>query len=199
MTTRAPRIGDQDDAPKIIEPEEVEALLDACKLGRQVDLRNRAAFEAMYRAGLRVSEVADLRLEDVQIDGDWPHLHVRNGKGGKARNVPVGEKLAAWLARWRDARPAAANGIFFTTREGGAVSANYLRQAMKRLAREAGLPEWLHPHTLRHCYATERLEANYTLREVQALLGHSSMASTQVYLHVRDQQLAERVAGDPEL
>jgi integrase len=194
----APTIA-EDDLPKVIAPSEVERLLNACKLGVRVERRSRAMLECMYLAGLRVSEVCALRPEDVNFTGGFPHLHVEHGKGNRRRNVPIGPRLRQRLMAWDDERDPDV-GTFFHTRPGGPVSTRYMRRVVNRLCERAGLdPMKVSPHTLRHCYATERLESDYTVRDVQQLLGHKSLNTTMVYLHVRNQELVTAVNEDPRL
>ncbi len=194
----APTIAEED-LPKVIAPEEVEDLLNACRMSNETGRRNRVMLETMYLAGLRVSEVCALRPEDVRFDGGFPHLHIEWGKGSRRRNVPIGPRLRARLMEWDNRRdPEAAT--FFHTRKGTPVRCNHLRQTVNRLCECVGLdPKKVSPHTLRHCYATERLESDYTVRDVQQLLGHKSLNSTMIYLHVRNQALVSAVNEDPRL
>lgn len=145
----------------------------------------------MYRAGLRVSEVVNLRPGDIRWrDGI---LEIQRGKGRKDRNVPVDQETLGWLQAWDAKRPKSRH--FFSTLKSRALSARYLQQMVKRLAHRAGLAraDRITPHVLRHSYATELLNGGFTIREVQQLLGHASVATTQVYLHVRPDDLAAKI------
>ena len=193
-----------EDVPKIIDPGEAEAVLDANRQTRRIGRRNRAILETAYLAGLRISEILALRPEDVRIGDpdsptDFPHIHVAHGKGDRARNVPCGDRLRTRLQSWaRERDPKAAT--FFHTRTLTPVQASYMRRKVSELCRTVGIdPLRVSPHTFRHCYATERLEAGYTLAEVKDLLGHRSMSSTTLYLHTRSPELFAHVAADPRL
>ena len=173
----APRRGRRlPDAPR---EAEVERELAALEGDGPVELRNRALVELVYSAGLRSAEAVGLDLGDVDFEQEL--VHVRRGKGGKERVVPLGEEAAFWLARYlREARPALARGaedaVFLSVR-GRRLDTSTLR----RLAP--------HPHRLRHAFATHLLEGGADLRTIQELLGHSSLSTTQVYSHVDARRL----------
>jgi site-specific recombinase XerD len=162
----------------------------------------------MAESGLRVSEVVSLRMRDVSAKRD--RLRIMNGKGGD-RNVPLTEagtaRLVTWLAlrdqlvpdspfvfpqlrtaAYRDAH-AKADPKF----RGTQLSTAYVRSMTARLGRKAGIERRSNPHAFRHTAASAMIEANYSLPEVQAMLGHRNVATTSIYLHVRDGRLAERV------
>ena len=183
--------------PVVLDKTEAEALLAQPNTDCPTGLRNRAILELAYRAGLRVSELVKLRPANIR----WREglLEIRNGKGGRDRNVPVGPATLAWLRAWKAERPA--GRTFFGTLKGGPLSARYLQQLVKRLAVKALGEERgarVHPHTLRHSYATSLLDDGFTIREVQDLLGHASVATTQVYLHVRPGDLAAKIRAREE-
>ena len=141
-------------------------------------LRNRALVELVYSAGLRSAEAVGLDLGDVDFEQEL--VHVRRGKGGKERVVPLGEEAAHWVARYlHDARPALARAdpALFVSARGKRLDTSTLR----RLAP--------HPHRLRHAFATHLLEGGADLRTIQELLGHSSLSTTQVYSHVDARRL----------
>jgi site-specific recombinase XerD len=142
-------------------------------------LRNRALVELVYSAGLRSSEAVGLDLGDVDFEQEL--VHVRNGKGGKERMVPLGEEAAHWVSRYlRDARPELARGandaLFLSTR-GRRLDTSTLRRIAP------------HPHRLRHAFATHLMEGGADLRTIQELLGHSSLSTTQMYAHVDAKRL----------
>jgi integrase/recombinase XerD len=173
----APRRGRRlPDAPHA---DEVEAALAALEGEGPVPLRNRALVELVYSAGLRSAEAVGLDLGDVDFEQEL--VHVRSGKGGKDRVVPLGEEAAHWLARYlRDARPAlaaAANNALFLSVRGKRLDTSTLRRLVP------------HPHRLRHAFATHLLEGGADLRTIQELLGHSSLSTTQVYSHVDARRL----------
>ena len=173
----APRRGRRlPDAPRRTE---VDAELAALEGEGPLALRNRALVELVYSAGLRSAEAVGLDLADVDFEQEL--VHVRRGKGGKDRVVPLGEEAAAWLGRYlRDARSALARGAndaLFLSASGRRLDTSTLR----RLAP--------HPHRLRHAFATHLLEGGADLRTIQELLGHSSLSTTQVYSHVDARRL----------
>jgi len=180
--------------PKIMEKHEVAELLAQPNTGCPTGLRNRAILEVMYRAGLRVSEVCNLRPRDIRWQAQ--ELTVVAGKGDKDRVVPFGRELENWLRMWADRRPTVGNGtgFFFCTLQGGRMSPRYLQQLVKRLATKAGLdPEQVTPHVLRHTCATELLDEGFTIREVQEVLGHARVETTQIYTHVRPKALGDKL------
>ncbi|HVS86014.1 MAG TPA: tyrosine-type recombinase/integrase [Gaiellaceae bacterium] len=173
----APRRGRRlPDAPRAAE---VEQTLGALEGEGAVALRNRALVELVYSAGLRSAEAVGLDLGDVDFEQEL--VHVRGGKGGKDRVVPLGEEAAHWLARYlRDARPElvrGANDALFVSVRGRRLDTSTLRRLVP------------HPHRLRHAFATHLLEGGADLRTIQELLGHSSLSTTQVYSHVDAKRL----------
>jgi len=165
------------DAPK---PKDVDAMLEELAHdGGPLGLRNRALVELVYSAGLRSAEAMALDLGDVDFEQEA--VHVREGKGGKDRVVPLGEEAAHWLARYlREARPqlvrGAQNALFVSVR-GRRLDTSTLRRLVP------------HPHRLRHAFATHLLEGGADLRAIQELLGHSSLSTTQMYSHVDGKRL----------
>lgn len=158
--------------------------------------RDRAIFELLYGSGLRVSELTGLSLED--IDAEEQSLRVR-GKGNKERVVPYGSKARAALeaygpAREKLARRGAARGkreAVFVNGRGGRLTARSVARLVKKYAREAEIHWNLHPHSLRHAFATHLLADGADLRAIQELLGHKSLSTTQRYTHVSIRQLME--------
>jgi len=173
----APRRGRRlPDAPR---RDAVEKQLAALEGEGPLHLRNRALVELVYSAGLRSAEAVGLDLGDVDFEQEL--VHVRSGKGGKDRVVPLGEEAAHWVARYlHEARPELARGAagaLFLSTNGRRLDTSTLR----RLAP--------HPHRLRHAFATHLLEGGADLRTIQELLGHSSLSTTQVYSHVDARRL----------
>ncbi len=119
---------------------------------------------------------------------------MRGGKGGKDRNIPVDSEVQGWLRAWQAQRPGRRQR-FFTNLQGKPLSARYLQQAVKRLSHKAGLErtDLVTPHTFRHSYATQLLNDGFTIREVQTLLGHSNVSTTQIYTQVEPRALAEKI------
>ncbi len=164
------------DAPK---QAEVEALVDSVDVDGPLGLRNTALVELVYSAGLRAAEAVGLDLGDVDFEQE--RVHVREGKGGKDRVVPLGEEAGALVARYlSEARPELARGAenaLFLSARGRRLDTSTLRRLVR------------HPHRLRHAFATHLLEGGADLRTIQELLGHSSLSTTQMYSHVDAKRL----------
>ena len=171
--------------PTVLSPAEVARLLAAVRLHRY-----RAFFSLVFDTGLRISEAAGLKVGD--IDRARGVIHVRQGKGGKDRQVKLGERLYAILqAYWREDRMAgphpesiSKDSLVFANAKGGPFCQVTARLALRRAAQEAGITKPITPHTLRHSFATAQLEAGTDLRVVQAQLGHARITSTEHYLQV---------------
>ncbi|HSX21212.1 MAG TPA: tyrosine-type recombinase/integrase [Gaiellaceae bacterium] len=173
----APRIGRR--LPEATRRQDIETELTALEGDGPLPLRNRALVELVYSAGLRSAEAVGLDLGDIDFEQEL--VHVRRGKGGKERVVPLGEEASHWVARYvREARPAlvsGANDALFVSARGKRLDTSTLR----RLAP--------HPHRLRHAFATHLLEGGADLRTIQELLGHNSLSTTQMYSHVDARRL----------
>lgn len=166
------------------------------------DLCNRAMFELMYSSGLRVSELAGLDVAYAKGEGGapaslgWVDLDagevVVTGKGSKMRRVPVGTHAVAALAAWLAVRPAPrdASGALFLSSRGSRISARVLQLRLKAHAKQVGTAVNVHPHVLRHSFASHVLQSSGDLRAVQDMLGHASITSTQVYTALDFQHLA---------
>ncbi|HSW84727.1 MAG TPA: tyrosine recombinase XerC [Usitatibacter sp.] len=176
--------------PATLSPDEAVRLV-AIDDDSDMGMRDHAIFELAYSSGLRVSELAGLDME--ALDASTGEVRV-TGKGSKTRIVPVGEPalkaLAAWGAiRARLARPG--EKALFVGRSGRRVSVRELQRRIKRWAAAAGIDTDVHPHMLRHSFASHVLQSSGDLRAVQEMLGHASIASTQVYTHLDFQHLAK--------
>ena len=180
--------------PRALSPDEANALLEPTG-DDLLDLRDQAIFELFYSSGLRLAELDGL---DVNCLADVAAGEIRVlGKRGKTRIVPVGararEAIAAWAAR-RGELLKAANGdetALFLGRNGRRLSMRTIQSRLKRRALLLGLPTHVHPHMLRHSFASHVLQSSGDLRAVQEMLGHASIASTQVYTHLDFQHLAK--------
>ena len=180
-----PKVGRR--LPKALRRDQVAALLGAPPADTPVGLRDRAALELLYGSGARVSELAGLDTDAVDLSSGTARLF---GKGSKERIVPLGEPACLAVERWLSGgRPVLAErasspppALFLTTR-GARVSSGDLRTAVRRAAAAAGLGT-VTPHTLRHSYATHLLEGGADLRSVQELLGHVALSTTQIYTAV---------------
>lgn len=178
--------------PKVMSEAQVEALLAAPDIATARGLRDRAMLETLYAAGLRVSELVNLKCHEVGFNEGVARVQ---GKGGKERLVPLGEVALDWLRHYLDeARPAILQGrmsdALFVTARGGAMTRQRFWILVKHHALAAGIaPEKLSPHVLRHAFATHLLNHGADLRVVQLLLGHADISTTQIYTHVARERL----------
>jgi len=151
--------------------------------------RDHAMLELLYSSGLRLAELVSLNLDSL----DLAQGEVRvTGKRGKTRIVPVGSKARESLERWLSIRPSLAHHncqALFVSRQGKRLGARSVQKRLAKLARESGLPQHLHPHMLRHSFATHLLESSGDLRAIQEMLGHSDLSTTQIYTHLNFQYL----------
>jgi integrase/recombinase XerC len=149
-------------------------------------------FELFYSSGLRLSELAALNLNDVDLDDQT--LTVKSGKGGKARILPVGGKAAVALRKWLPLRNGTADAkedALFTSAKGFRLGVRSIQLRLERWCIAKGVAEHIHPHMLRHSFASHLLESSRDLRAVQELLGHSNIGTTQIYTHLDFQHLAD--------
>ncbi len=199
---RGPKV--QRPIPRFLQVDEASELVENPTQQGWFRLRNLALLELGYGAGLRASELAALDRGDLNL-GERLVL-VRAGKGGKQRRVPFGPPAAEALQRWLEEKQAPAVSPLFLNRHGGRLSV----RAIHRIVRDAGVNNGLagvHPHALRHSFATHLLSGGADLRSIQEMLGHASLSTTQRYTHVSMDQLLEahrrahphaRAAGVPE-
>jgi len=176
--------------PKYLSEAEVKSLLGRPDPADSRGLRDRAMLELMYASGLRVSELVGLRLIDVRLKDEFI---LCRGKGAKERIVPMGKSAVAAIGRYLEkARPEFARKeteALFLTRRGGPFTRQGFWKILKGHARAAGLQAKVHPHVLRHSFATHLLEHGADLRSVQMMLGHSQITTTQIYTHVSRDRL----------
>jgi integrase/recombinase XerC len=176
--------------PAALSPDEASRLL-AIDDQSPLALRDRAMLELFYSSGLRLSELAGLTVERI----DWSSGEVRVwGKGAKERIVPVGSAALSALRAWLPARDAflrAATPALFVTQTGSPLSVRAIQARLRDWAIRQGLPRHVHPHMLRHSFASHVLQSSGDLRAVQEMLGHASIASTQVYTHLDFQYLSK--------
>jgi len=189
-TVRTPK--QEQKLPRHLRPGEIETLLEAADGEEPLARRDRALLELLYATGLRVGELVRL---------DWPDLDLEArvlrvlGKGGKERMVPFGRPavvaIEAWREHWASVRGAAGDDEepLILNHRGGRLSARSVRRIVDRAVERASLAGGVHPHTLRHTFATHLLEGGADLRTIQELLGHSSLATTQRYTHVDIERL----------
>lgn len=176
--------------PVVMSVEEVEALLEAPDMSKDTGIRDRAMLEVMYSSGLRVSELINLQLNQIDsVNG----IITLIGKGNKQRSIPIGEFALEYLNKYikevRYKNKRAKNKYVFLNRNGEPLSRQYFFMQIKKYALEADIDKEISPHTLRHCFATHLLENGAELRMVQEMLGHSNIATTQIYTHVSSKRV----------
>lgn len=182
--------------PGTLNTAEVDALLSAPTGGDAHALRDRAILELFYSSGLRVSELAGLALQQVDLEAGFLRVF---GKGSKERVVPVGGKAAEalkdYLASGRPhfVKPKTGSQLFLSER-GGAISRQMLWVLVKKYAKRAGIEKTVKPHLLRHSFATHLLGGGADLRAIQEMLGHANIATTQIYTAVDEKRLVDQHA-----
>jgi integrase/recombinase XerC len=177
---RAPRL--RRPLPLHLGEAEVARLIEAA-----AGVRDRALLETLYGAGLRVSELVGLDLEDLDLERGIARVR---GKGRKERLAPLGGAAVRELRAWLEARPRGEQArAVFTNARGGRLTARSVHRVVKACAARAGVDARVRPHALRHSFATHLLDRGANLREVQELLGHKNLATTQVYTHVSLERL----------
>jgi integrase/recombinase XerC len=178
--------------PKALSPDLMAKLLEG-PASAPAEWRDKAMFELFYSSGLRLAELVSLDVADA--DGILRQAEVTvTGKGAKTRTVPVGSKARAALETWLGKRTALARPdepALFVGARGRRIGATSVRHALSQWASRLGLPQHVHPHMLRHSFATHVLQSSGDLRAVQEMLGHSSISTTQVYTHLDFQHLAK--------
>lgn len=177
--------------PQVLSEQQVLELMAAPDVTTPLGLRDRAILELMYASGLRVSEVVELPISQLNLSAG---LVMVTGKGNKERLVPLGEHAADWLSKYiQFARPVLlknqVSDSLFISRIGRKMTRQTLWHRIKNLALEAGISAQLSPHTLRHAFATHLINYGADLRSVQLLLGHSDLSTTQIYTHVAKERL----------
>ncbi|MCS6785572.1 MAG: tyrosine recombinase XerC [Thiobacillaceae bacterium] len=175
--------------PHTLSPDAVAQLLAPAAAADALALRDRAMFELMYSSGLRLSELVGLNLGEVDLAAGEVTV---TGKGRKTRIVPVGRMAIAALQAWLAVRPSVARDerALFVGARGGRISPRVVQVQLKRLGLSRGLTTRVHPHALRHSFASHLLQSSGELRAVQEMLGHASLSTTQVYTHLDYQHLA---------
>lgn len=177
--------------PKTLTEQDVENLLQAPDLGDPIDYRDRVMLEVLYASGLRVTELVELQLGQLNLN----HGVIRVlGKGSKERLVPLGDEAIHWLSQYiRDVRPLFGLPVddetLFPSKRGQMMTRQTFWHRIKRHALNAGIDKELSPHVLRHAFATHLLNHGADLRVVQMLLGHSDLSTTQIYTHVAQHRL----------
>lgn len=177
--------------PETLSVNEIEALLSQPDIRDKQGIRDRAILETLYATGMRVSEAANLRLDNVNLDIGFLRCL---GKGNKERVIPLGKKAIASLKRYLEvSRPKQLKGrqsdFLFLNRFGKRISRQSLWKIIKRYARQARIKKSIKPHILRHSFATHLLERGADLRSVQEMLGHANISTTQIYTHISRERL----------
>lgn len=174
--------------PKVLDVDQMTGILDA-EADSALELRDLAMFELFYSSGLRLSEL--VMLDAADLDFAEGFVTVRFGKGGKQRQVPLGSKAVIAIRSWLGVRPGLSSAALFTSNLGRRLSRRTVQLRLNRWVAKLGLDEHVHPHMLRHSFASHLLESSQDIRAVQELLGHSSVATTQIYTHLDFQHLAK--------
>jgi integrase/recombinase XerC len=173
--------------PQVLDADEAKALVEV-PTDVRLGLRDRALLELFYSSGLRLSEVCALRWRDLHLDDG---LVTVLGKGSKQRSVPVGSHARAALAAWRAEQAPASTDVPVFPGRNGPITPRAVQLRLRLLAQKQGLFKRVHPHLLRHSFASHVLESSGDLRGVQELLGHADIATTQIYTHLDFQHLAK--------
>lgn len=192
LPLETPRISHQ--LPDVLAIEEIDAIISSIDLSVPEGRRNRAIIETLYSCGLRVSELCSLRLSQLHLDENFVIVY---GKGSKERIVPMSPAAVEYIRNYinddRNTPKRDYEDIVFLNRLGTGLSRVMVFKIIKRLTLLAGIEKSVSPHTLRHSFATHLLEGGANLRTIQMMLGHESIATTEVYLHVDSTRLREEI------
>ena len=177
--------------PSVLSIADVEALIAQTDLRKKGGIRDRAILEVLYATGMRVSELTQLNLRDINLDVGFVRCL---GKGNKERIIPLGRKAIICLKRYIEReRPyflkKASTNVLFLTRLNKRISRQSIWKIMKKYARQARIKKEIRPHILRHSFATHLIERGADLRSVQEMLGHSDISTTQIYTHINKDRL----------
>ncbi|MGY3266098.1 tyrosine recombinase XerC [Lysobacter sp. HA35] len=173
--------------PRVLDPDEAKMLVET-PVDAPLGLRDRALLELFYSSGLRVSELCGLRWAQIDLDDSLVTVH---GKGKRERTVPIGSHARAALGEWRASTGAKSDDAVFPGRAGSPITTRAVQLRVRQLAERQGLFKQVHPHMLRHSFASHILESSGDLRGVQELLGHADLSTTQIYTHLDYQHLAK--------
>lgn len=189
----SPQLGDH--LPEVLTTEEVDRLEHAIDLSKWEGQRNKAIIEVLFSCGLRVSELVTLRLSDLYLEEHFVRVV---GKGRKERLVPISESAVRQLQLWfidrnlMDIKPGEEDYVFLN-RRGAHLTRTMILIMIKRLGEEAGISKTISPHTLRHSFATALLAGGADLRAIQAMLGHESIGTTEIYTHIDTHELRREI------
>ena len=177
--------------PSTLDVDQISGLLDHVNQNTFIGCRDRAIMELFYSSGLRLAELAGLNCRDVDLADQLVYV---TGKGDKNRVVPVGGKAISAIKVWlqcRDEHRLFNEVALFVSKRGGRLGVRSIQQRLRHWGKQQGISDRVHPHRLRHAFASHMLEASGDLRAVQELLGHADISTTQVYTHVDFQHLAK--------
>jgi integrase/recombinase XerC len=177
--------------PKTLDVDQINGLLEA-GANSALEIRDLAMFELFYSSGLRLGELAALNLTDLDLPDN--SLIVRTGKGGKSRILPIGSKAVTAINNWLQQRltnVAVSEPALFVSTRGTRLGQRSIGLRLQQWCKKKGIAEHIHPHMLRHSFASHLLESSQDLRAVQELLGHSNISTTQIYTHLDFQHLAD--------
>lgn len=189
----SPQLGDH--LPEVLTTEEVDRLEQAIDLSKWEGQRNKAIIEVLFSCGLRVSELVTLHLSDLYLEEHFVRVV---GKGRKERLVPISESAVKQLQLWfidrnlMDIKPGEEDYVFLN-RRGAHLTRTMILIMIKRLGEEAGISKTISPHTLRHSFATALLAGGADLRAIQAMLGHESIGTTEIYTHIDTHELRREI------
>ena len=189
----SPQIGEH--LPEVLSPEEIDQLEDSIDLSKWEGHRNKAIIEVLFSCGLRVSELVNLKLSNLYLDEEFVRVL---GKGSKERLVPISQRAIKELGYWfkgrchMDIKPGEEDYVFLN-RRGAHLTRVMILIMIKRQAEAAGIKKTISPHTLRHSFATALLEGGADLRVIQALLGHESIGTTEIYTHIDTSTLRREI------
>lgn len=188
----APKIGRK--LPDTLSTQEIDRLVTAIDLSKPLGERNRAIIETLYSCGLRVSELTHLKLSDLFFDEDFIKV---TGKGNKQRFVPIGESTKKFINQYRQNLRSTLNisplfmDTLFLNQRGKQLTRAMIFTIVKNLAQQAGIQKNISPHTFRHSFATHLLENGADLRAIQMMLGHESITTTEIYMHLDKSHLKD--------
>ena len=176
--------------PTCLSLEEVELLLDTPDMSKPGGVRDKAMLELMYASGLRVSELISLKRKNLNLKKGIVTIC---GKGAKERKVPVGEFAMEYVVKYinevRGKNKNSGSEYLFLNKNGEPISRQYFFMQIRKYASQVGIDKVISPHTLRHCFATHMLEGGAQLRAVQEMLGHTNIATTQIYTHISTKRI----------
>lgn len=189
----SPHLGDH--LPEVLSTEEVDMMESSIDLSNPLGQRNKAIIEVLFSCGLRVSELVNLKISNLYIEEGFIRVL---GKGRKERLVPISPRAIKEIQLWFhdrnhfDIKPGEEDYVFLNQR-GGHLTRTMILIMIKRIAAEAGIKKVISPHTLRHSFATALLEGGADLRAIQAMLGHESIGTTEIYTHIDTSRLREEI------